>query len=399
MKRISLLVASLVVSAGLALGVVGVAQADWSGNLRTSEEKITIEKDQTHVGSLYAAGEKVVIDGTVDGDLYCATSEVVVNGTVNGDVLCAAQTITVNGEVGQDMRIAAQFLVVNGTVGGNLSAFAQDVKVASDGEVAGELNGASQLTTIDGTVSGDIVAAGQALRLNGKVGGNVDVAYESIDMAGSTSIAGNLNYTASQQRDIDADRVDGQVTYNAPTTESADSADWVSAAVMIMLAMLLTSLVLALIMPRFIHRASQLLREGGLMTVLLGFAVAFGGPLLVGVLMFTVFLAPLAIILLLAWLLVAMLSGVFFAYYIGSALLRSVNNIVLRMLGGAIVLLILYMIPFVNVFAIFAAWVVGSGMIVMTLTNGYRRPDYSLAATAAPVASTATKKRSTTKKK
>lgn len=384
MKRIKLLSLGLVVAFVAAIGAVSAASAVWSPNFQTSD-MVTLAEGDTHQGSFYATGEQVTIDGTVTGSLYCAGSVVTINGTVEGDVLCAGQKVTVNGTVGQDVRAAGQFVQVDGTVGGSLTAFAQDVRLGSGGKVAGDVNGAAQQFTLDGTVGRDVAIGAQLLSINSEVNGNVDAAIAQLQLGGEASVGGDFNYSSSGELSFDESRVAGAVGFNpAPEGEHRDGGQVLSALkVMFLLTMAISALAVVLIMPRFLDRSSRLFSRQMPMTVLLGFATVFGGPILVGLLLFSIVLAPLGLALLFGWLVVIFLSGIFFAYYVGSELLRSQPNTIVRMLGGVAIMLVLYVIPFVNALAMFIALVVGSGMIVTTLTNGYKRPEYNLTATKA----------------
>ena len=304
-----------------------------------------------------------------------------INGTVEGDVLCAGQKLIINGTVGQDVRAAGQFVEVEGVIGGSLTAFGQDVRVGDEARVAGDINGAAQQFTINGTVRRDVAIGTQMLVLNGIVEGNADVAAEQLQLGSDSAVAGNLNYTAQNEQSFDESRVTGEVSYNAmPEGEGRGDNRGLFAGVGILFLMMLavSAVVVALIMPRFLHRSSELFARQMPLTSLVGFAVVFGGPIIVGLSLFSVVLAPVGLALLFAWLAVIILSGIFFAYWVGSELLRSQENTLIRMLGGIAVVLVLYMIPFINILTMFAALVVGSGMIVTTLTNGYKRPSYSL---------------------
>ncbi len=382
MRKMYAIAAGLLVSVGVAAGIVSTSQAAWSDSLRAKDGVVTIAEDETHQGSLYATGEKVVIEGNVTGTVYCAAGEVTISGSVDGDVLCAAQTLKLDeATVRGDVRVAGQYIEVSGGIGGSVTAFGQDVKIGDNTQIAGDLNGATQKTVLDGSVAGSLVSGGQMLELNGRVGNNADVSYASIDINDSAKVGGNFNYSSAREQDINTSVVEGEVSYNPAENKQADTDGLLGASILFSLALLVTGLVVAALMPRFLHRSSEVLRRQGVMTVLLGFAIALGMPIILFLLFLSLFLAPLAGILLLAWLLVSALSGIFFAYYIGSVLLRGVDNILLRMLGGSVVLLILYMIPIVNIFVLFAAWIVGSGMVVATLVDGYRRPAYSVAQT------------------
>ncbi len=93
-------------------------------------------------------------------------------------------------------------------------------------------------------------------------------------------------------------------------------------------------------------------------------------------------MAPIGFALLAGWIAVLALSNAFFAYWVGAELLRSQPNAVVRMLGGVAVLSIAYMIPVLNGLVLFAAVMVGSGIIITTLANGYKRTSYNTAAKA-----------------
>lgn len=382
MKRIKLVSLGLVVSLAAAIGLVGSVSATWSPNLKATDDAVVVKEGDTHTGSLYVAGDTVTVDGTIKGSLYCGASTVTINGTVEGDVLCAGQKITINGTVGQDARLAGQFVEVEGNIGGTLTAFAQDVRLAADASVAGDINGAAQRFVLNGSVGRDIVLGAQSLVIGGEVKGNVDVGVEQLRLESGAAIVGNLNYGAETQQTIDAAKVQGTISFNQQTHGSQASGEQLLGGMRIifLLALAVSAMVVALIMPRFVHRSGELYSRQALLTTLLGFAFVFGGPIVVVLLLMTVVLAPLGLTLLFGWLAVLFLSGIFFAYWVGAELLRSQPNILVRMLGGVVIVLIAYSIPVLNVLTLFAAGVVGSGMIIATLTNGYKRPQYQVVA-------------------
>ena len=377
--KLKIVAVGVVASLIAAIGAVSTVGASWSPSFRSSNDTVTVAKDDTHAGSLYVAGDKVTIDGTITGSLYCAASTVVINGTVEGDVLCAAQRITINGAVERDARLASQYVHVDGQVGGSLTAFAQEVRLGKDSRVAEDINGAAQHATFDGAIGRDLAIGLQELMLGGTVAGNVDAAVEKVQLGSSATVAGNFNYSAQQKATFDDSKVQGSVSFNEDQNDSRSNDALVSATKFVLLIMLVaTALAVALLLPRFVHRSSELFENQMLLTSLLGFAFVFGGPVVVGLLLFSIVLIPVGLALLFAWLAVLTVSGVFFAYWVGSALLRTNSNVLVRMLGGTAIVLILYLIPVLNAFTIFVAVVVGSGMVIATLANGYRRPSYAI---------------------
>lgn len=385
MKRAKLLSFGLIVSFMAAIGVASTTTALWSPNFQSSDDTVTVAKDTTHTGSLYAAGNNVTVDGTVTGSVYCGGNIVTINGTVEGDVLCAGQKVTINGTVGGDVRVAGQFIQLSGKVGGSLTAFAQDVRLDQSANVGGDINGAAQQFTINGMVGRDIAVGTQLLALDSEVKGNVDVATEQIQLGSRASVLGNFNYGAKKEISFDRSLVNGEVSFNPAQPDDYNQAGHQFAAaarVSLLLMLAVSAIVMILIAPRFIDRSSELFRSQALMTVLLGFAIVFGGPIIVGLLLFSLVLAPLGLALLFGWLAIIFLSGIFFAYMIGAELLRSQSNVIVRMLGGVAIVTIAYMIPIISAIVLFISLIVGSGMIVMTFTHGYRRPRYNLRAAA-----------------
>jgi len=380
MKRIKHIGLGLIVSFIAAVGVASAASAVWSPNFKVSNDTVILAAGDEHKGSMYATGDQITIDGTVTGSLYCAGGTVAINGTVQGDVLCAGQKVIIDGKVLQDVRAAGQFVEVGGTIGGSLTALGQDVRLTDTSSIARDVNGGAQQFTMNGNVGRDVVVGTQLLAVNGKIGGNVDVGTQKVQFGDQASVAGNFNYGSQKQLSFDESKVQGSVSFNpnpeAQNRNNGGKGLLAGIGALFIFSLAVSALVVVLAIPRFMNRSSEIFTRQMPMTVLLGFATIFGGPIIVGLLLFSVIFAPIGLVLLFGWLAIVFLSGIFFAYWVGSELLSSQNNAIIRMLGGMIVVLILYLIPFINLLAMFVALVVGSGIIVATLTNGYRRPDY-----------------------
>lgn len=388
------------IAGGLAVlgvaGVVGTQTGAWSSNI--AGEGTVVARDAVHQGSLYAAGQTVRIEGMVEGDVYCgAATSVIVTGTVNGDVICAAQTVTIDGVVRQDVRVAGQAVDIAGEVGGSVSVLAQNFRTGRDLQVEGDINGAVQIADIDGKVGANLVMAVQSMTVNGEVAGNVDVNVAMLRFGSSASVNGDVNYVAANEISIEDGVVSGDVNYlgTSDSRSDASSGGQFVEALLVLLAMFLaTASVIVALAPRFVQRSSNILGDQPLNTILLGFAVVFALPIVAVFMMVSVVLIPVAIVALLGWTIVMLLSGVFAAYYIGSVLLRGKPHVLLRMLGGVLVLAILAAIPLFNILVIFVATVVGAGALVATFVHGYRRPQYTIA-----TAKKATKPAKTTSRK
>jgi cytoskeletal protein CcmA (bactofilin family) len=343
-------------------------------------EKVTLAKDQVHKGSLYATGENITINGTVEGDLYCAGKDITITGTVAGGVACAGENITFTGEVKQSARFAAAKVEVNeGVIAGDLTMFAATARVKQAATVKGDLNGAAQLLEFDGTVERSMLYAAAIGAISGAVQKDVNFSSDTLKLGEKARIGGELQYRASEELQ-NADAVtEGAVSYSQP--ESAKPADVLMALLQVVAMIAFMGLMLALFAPRFMERSSVIAGMSLAKTVLAGVAVLFFTPLAILLLFLTGIGATLAIVVTLLYIAIILLSGVFFAYYLGAVLLRMTPNILVRMIGGTVVLGALWMIPIVNIFVMIATVFMGTGIVVRALLYGYRPPKYQVGET------------------
>lgn len=363
MKRKLIAIVTGVFAAGL-LFTGGVAMAK-SGD-DPFKKNVSLDKSTVVDGSYYATGQTVTVAGTVKGDVYCAGSSIVVSGTVEGDVLCAGQTVKVSGTVKGNVRVAGQVVTVDGTIAKNVSAFGQTVDIAKTAQIGQDLNGASSSATIDGKVGRDMTFAGSSVNILGMINRNVDATSENLTVNKGASVNGYVHYTSKNSAVIADGTVKGKVEHTKATDDRRkdDGTVAVSSALYMMFAFLLVALTLALVFPQFVDSVGTTGQKRLGLSILSGVVFVFAAPMVVVLIALTVLGIPLAIILGFAWVLVLALSGPLAAYYLGKLLLRNNStNIVARMMAGAVILAILYVIPVVNIIAGVITLVLGTGML------------------------------------
>ncbi|NLA43197.1 polymer-forming cytoskeletal protein [Candidatus Saccharibacteria bacterium] len=362
------------------LGSVPV-KAAWSSGVKSSDGSIVVADNETHTGSLYATGKTVKIKGNVEGDLYCAGMSVEIAGSVNGSINCAAQDIKFSGSAKHGVRLAGQEVEVKGHVFSDLSVAGQNVKVQESAHIDGDLNGVAQSLTIDGVVHGGLRFGSGAVVINGEVKQASDVNTGSLSFGDRGRISGPLFYKSDKELKIESSKVAGDITYNSPKEQSQDSGGHILKALLMMVGIFITTgMFVALVLPGFTEKSSQLAKKSFSTTFLVGSAVVFVLPLAGIMLLISSLGSFLALVLLLLWAAVLMLSGVFFAYYLGSLFLQNVQNILLRMLGGLVLVSALLLIPYIQIVAVFAIIVVGTGILVQAVFNGqFKSMRYSLA--------------------
>jgi cytoskeletal protein CcmA (bactofilin family) len=354
------------------LGTAGV----YADSFRSNRDAI-VGKDETIDSTLFITGATVTITGTVNGDVFCAGQNVIVTGTVNGDVICAGQSIRVAGQVSGDVRLAGQFVTLGGAVQGNATLAGQSITFEDQGAVAGDLTVAGTSASIFGKVGRDLGARSDELTLAGLVSRNVDAETDGLTLAKTARVTGNLNYTSGKDAAI-LGQVQGQTNRHDPpqTDKKSTAATAVAALGYGIISMLVLSMVLVLIAPQSLQAVTdEGMRRPG-RALIAGFIAAIVAPVLAVVLAFTFVGLPLAVLVGLSWIIVLILCGPVFAYYVGRQVMRNSDNALIIMLVGALLVLVLYAVPVLNILVGIAVVVFGSGMIVSRIIATHKRPHY-----------------------
>ena len=369
--RIRKSLAAMVVVAGLIGAGIGVAVAD-------SHDAIV---QGTTNSSVYKAGRTVNITGTVNGDVFCFGQDITIDATVNGDVICAGQTVHVNGAVHGNVRLAGQTVGLGAKVDKNASVAGQDVTIQSNASVGSDLSVATQTLDLEGSVGRDVHASGNTVSLNGKVGRNVLANANKVDLQPGATIKGNLDYTSPQTVRQNGGDVVGITTYHPSHERKHGAAAWHSFALAFRLywglALLVSALLLAAIFPQLFHRWNKLAVARPGASLLTGLVAMFAVPALMIALFASVLGVPLALLVLLGWLALILLSAPVAAYWVGSMVFRQARRSpVLVMLVGAAVLFLVTLVPVIGGLLTLLAYWFGAGAVLLNLRKLYKKPNY-----------------------
>ena len=359
-----ILVLGLVILSVLAFVGVANAQSFKSG------DTITVPANETVNNMLFAGGNNIYIAGTVNGDVICGGQTVTISGTINGDVICGGQTIIISGKVNGDIRLGGQTVTISNTIDGSATVGAQTLVIDKNAKINRDLLGGSQNVTINGQVKRDIVARATNLTVNGKVWRNIKGGAENITIGSNGLVVGNIDYTSNNNPVIiKGGKILGKVTVTAPKTQNNNKAFSPVAFtfgffVYAFIAAMIIALVLVGLSPRVFNEATEATIKKPGMTFLVGLVSAIVIPALIFFLFMSFIGIPLALLLMLAWLLVMAVSGPFAAYLLGKLLLPKSKQPVGIMALGAALLLILYFIPIIGFIAMIAAYIFGMGIVL-----------------------------------
>jgi hypothetical protein len=348
-----------------------------------SGTNITVPRGQSLNSSLWAGGTNIEVAGTVNGDVICGGQDINVSGTVNGDVICAGQNVRVSGEVNGDVRLAGQTVTISSEISGSATVASQSFTLDESARIGRDLSVAGQNTNVNGQVERDVAFASGVVVLSNQVGRDVRGEVAELTLTPDARVGGDLRYASQKRADIqNGATVDGTTQRTEPKkSEGVKVAfvglSWLFALYMIV-SLLLLAFVLTLLMPQLFYRISGNAVREPLKSVLVGFVANLALPVLFLALLFTVFGIPLALLLLLSWLLITFFGYLFFSFYIGRLILRDRSNAIGNILLGGFVVLVLWLIPVVGYLVWLAALWFGTGMILMELWNRYQRPQYKL---------------------
>lgn len=314
MKKLLLALAMVVT-----LGVLGGGAVQATTNMQTGTD-VRLGADETVDASYYAAGETVVIEGTVKGDLYCAGQNIEVNGTIEGDVLCAGQEVRIGGTVQGDVRAAGQNVLVHGEIAQSATLAGQMITI--EGTIGRDMTATGQNVRIDGDIGRDLVAGAERAIILGSVGRNVEANIDTLALRDEARIDGNLSYTSFNEVDTaQGATVTGMTERHMPPETEAPAQEmpfaWLAGAVVVFFLLLPLAVVWLALMPRVAHRSAETMMGHTLLAIALGFVTLIVTPIIATFIMITVIGLPLGLILLALWLLAMPVAFIMAAYSFG----------------------------------------------------------------------------------
>ncbi len=280
-------------------------------------DKVIIQSGQVVNDDLYAAGNEVVIDGTINGDAVAFGQIVTVNGTVNGDLISAAQSVVVNGTVTGSVRMAGSVLYVGekAKIDGDIVSAGYSLEVRQGAKVGRDAVFATAQTLLGSDIGRNVQAYTGGLEIDGDVGGDVKasvgeagqnqsgppptmfmgqttvpvpIVKPGLTINPEAKIAGNLEYTQNADLAIPAGVVTGKITRAAqpeqtttsePTPEQTaaqKAADWALKSGRSLISLLLIGLFMLWVFPLFMGALSDELQQKPLPSLGWG-VVAYAG--------------------------------------------------------------------------------------------------------------------------
>ena len=324
MRIPKLLAAALAFGAPLVLSAVPAFAATYSKG-----QSVTV--DQPVAGDAFYANQSLSVEKPIAGELFAAGSSISVKEMPLRSAFLAGNQVNLENGVGYDLFAAGSDITLSGTYG-------HDVYVA----------GSTVHLTSGSVIKGDLWVAGGDVRIEGAVNGSVHDSGQTLDVTGA-HIAGDLNYYSNNDViGASATTVAGQVSKHAkmsvPKPTDRDRAfGWLTA----LFATVLAGAILISIAPAFVLKVEEQFSQRWVSDLGRGAAVLILGPTLAILATITLIGWKVAIILMLAWGLMLMLTGILSAFVLGNLILRQTksNGQWLALILGAFILEAAHAVP------------------------------------------------------
>jgi hypothetical protein len=290
--------------------------------------------------------------------------------------------------VGGDVRIeeasngnvsgAGGHVVVNAPVAGKLRIAGGDVEIGPNATIAEDVAVAGGTVTVKGNIGGTLRAAGGNITIDGVVRGDAVIAGGNLELGPNARIGGQLRYRGGNLRQDPAAQVAGGIqhrTGNRHAREHKHGAAGAIAWAFWTIGLMVLAALVAGALPGPTQRLTRELVAHPWTAPLLGFIALTCIPIAAVLVMATIIGIPLGILALLAYALLLLVGYVWTSVVLGGLLLDRVKPEVAGRtawrVGAAVIAMLAVAafarIPFIGGWIMFAALLVGVGMITGAL--------------------------------
>jgi len=347
-----------------------------------TDSSIYVGREETIDGTLYAAGNSVIVDGNVAGDVFCAGQTITINGHVAGDVFCAGESITVNGDIGGSIRVVGNSINITASTSGGVQAFGATISLGPDASVGRDMLIAGAVADIRGDVNGYLHGAAGSVIIGGHIGRDIKLRLDErikgekyadnysgpkpLRILPEAMVGGNVYYISGIIGEISEKAgIGGEVGHSFPK-KSIDKNDLAAAAIwgriIFVFAALVVGLVLISIRRERLVALTDLMISQGSATIGWGMIVMFLTPIISILLIFTLIGIPLAAILVSLWLICLYLAKITVAITIGRLIVKRIwgqekESLIWAMVLGITLSWLAFSLPVIGwIFTLAAFW-------------------------------------------
>lgn len=339
-------------------------------------DTVSVDTSQILTEDFYAFGETVVLSGRGEHDAYIAGGTITINGDVKEDVSILGGVVQIHGKIGDDLRIVGGEVTLADTVAGDVVVLGGSLSILSSAKVEGSILFLGGELLVDGPVSGMIQGSAETVRIDAPVGGTIDLtAHKTIILGDKAEVVGDVYYKSNGEL-VRAQKasVTGEIHREKDVVQVQNFSQIILIEVLILI---FATLALFLLARKQITAVSDIgIRETGL-SGLIGLCIFVTVPLVSMLLLVSIIGSLFALILLGIYgtvlLIAAPLMVVLFGRWTQRVLLKHATMSFSTVLIGALVVLVLLLIPaFIGGFIIFGGILIMMGALSLALYRGIR---------------------------
>lgn len=325
-------------------------------------------------GDLYIAGGTVTINAPVYGDLIIAGGTITINNNISNDIIIAGGRVVLNGFVGDDIRGVFGRITINGRINGDIVVSGGNILVDNGSIINGNLIAGGGMVTMNGNIKGGIKCMAGELILNGMVGkraeckgGNITIngiingksvlAAENITIGEKAAFYQDVRYwNRSEKLEMKTAQKKGNIMFD-PTLQ-LNNEKWLYLGFASVLGLIwylavvyMFILIIQYFFGRVMSKASEVAYSHTVRSIGYGFLYFIAIPIVVFLLVITVIGIPVAILLLLAYITLALLATVITSVVIANRIKKTGSYkwntwwIANAAIGIFIILKLIYLIP------------------------------------------------------
>lgn len=362
----------LVLALGLSLAGLLAPHALGQSEAASDDENVVLEGSYDNVQFL--AGRSVRIRADVADDVFAAGRDVTFESATARNAIVAGYDVSLRGGSVADMIAAGANVTVAGAIEDDLVSAARSLRISSDGTVGGDARLAAETIDMEGRIGGSLRAAARRITVDGEIAGKVDLIAQRIVVTSDAKIGGDLIYRSEEDPEIAAGATIGgevrRVEMDAPDLQSIGLA-LLGVGILIMVSWAIATLLLVTIVqlafPLLTEDAAGRLWEHPWASLGLGVAGVFVASALTGALFASILGIPLgaalgmtlAVLLLLGLVTVSYCIGLFIRRWLRGPGAIGLAGRVGWALIGAVILVLVTLIPIVG--GVVATLAVASG--------------------------------------
>ena len=320
---------------------------------------------------LLGTGGEVRVADSVIGDVMLSGGDLAFSGAAGGSYLGAGGNQEIGGRITESIRAAGGNVVVSAEVGRNVTLAGGNVLLDSAATITHNVYLAGGTVRMRGQVGNALTAFGGEVVVDGTVGGDARISGGQLRIGPNARITGALRHSIPAGKvTIDSGaRIAGGVVA-LPATDGRGLGRllrtiWI-------LGFLIAGAVIVALLPGFAAATAASVQDRAGASAAFGVAWLFGMPLVILIAAITVVGLPLAALLTAAYLILLYLGRAVVAVWLGEIILRRWRPTarvapVWSFLVGAVLLLLIGIIPVIGTFLGFVVAVFGAGAVLVTV--------------------------------